>query len=130
MKGFRSQRLNITYPTEAKRAFKAGNRFDANLGSFSTISKLEDYDVMTCFFASSADDDSDDDDDDDDDDDGGDVFFFLCWIFAVFFFQRFVEFQTRMFEWSTFGRRSHWEGYLKKTVIQRHHYGEFGMLSQ
>ena len=73
MKGFRSQRLNITYPTEAKRAFKAGNRFDANLGSFSTISKLEDYDVMTCFFASSADDDSDDDDDDDDD--GGDVFF-------------------------------------------------------
>lgn len=67
MKGFRSQRLNITYPkrwlhTEAKRAFKAGNRFDANLGSFSTISKMEDYDVMTCFFASSADDDDDGDD--------------------------------------------------------------------
>lgn len=90
MKGFRSQCLNITYPkcwlhSEAKRAFKAGNRFDANLGNFSTISKMEDYDVMTCFFASSA-----------DDDDGDDVLCLMLDICCFFFFQGFVEFQTRM----------------------------------
>ena len=91
MKGFRSQRLNITYPkrwlhTEAKRAFKAGNRFDANLGSFSTISKMEEYDVMTCFFAPSA-------DDDDDDDDGDNVLCLMLDVGCFFSFRDLLSFK-------------------------------------
>ena len=60
---------------------------------------MEDYDVMTCFFASSADDDDDDDDDDDVMMMMMMMFYVWCWIFAVFFFQGFVEFQTRMEPW-------------------------------